>query len=103
MGTRHDNAEGLERCLKELALTDEEGGDARTYLVRDAVTNEIAAYFSFRLPIFTGDNLPLKTSFLREAAIMKLFSASFIFPLAHRTRKVIYYALVRPARAERDL
>ena len=43
-----EKAEGLERYLKELALTDEADSDARTYLVRDVVTNEIAAYFSLR-------------------------------------------------------
>ena len=43
-----DKAEGLERYLKDLALADEADGDARTYLVRDVVTNELAAYFSLR-------------------------------------------------------
>lgn len=43
-----EKAAGLERYLKELALTDEMECDARTYLVRDVVTNEIAAYFSLR-------------------------------------------------------
>ena len=55
-----ENAAGLERYLKELAVTDETGGDARTYLVRDVVTNEVAAYFSLRaclvpLPIDEDD------------------------------------------------
>ena len=55
-----ENADGLERYLKELAVTDEIGGDARTYLVRDVVTNEVAAYFSLRaclvpLPIDEDD------------------------------------------------
>ena len=43
-----DEDKGLERYLKETALRDEKGRDARTYLVRDAVTDEIAAYFSLR-------------------------------------------------------
>ena len=43
-----DEAKGLELYLKEAALRDEAERDARTYLVRDAVTNEVAAYFSLR-------------------------------------------------------
>lgn len=43
-----NKALGLERYLKEMALTDEAEHDARTYLVRDVVTDEIAAYFSLR-------------------------------------------------------
>ena len=43
-----NEAKGLERYLKESALRDEKELDARTYLVRDAVTDEVAAYFSLR-------------------------------------------------------
>ena len=43
-----NEAKGLERYLKESALSDEKEQDARTYLVRDAVTDEVAAYFSLR-------------------------------------------------------
>lgn len=53
-------AVGLERYLKKLAMKDEAECDARTYLVRDVVTDEVAAYFSLRtclvpLPIGHGD------------------------------------------------
>ena len=42
------DATGLELYLKKVAFDDEKNGDARTYLVRDIVTEEIAAYFSLR-------------------------------------------------------
>lgn len=51
-------AAGLELYLKKSALTDEAECDARTYLVRDVVTDEIAVYFSLRtclVPFQFGD------------------------------------------------
>ena len=51
-------AAGLELYLKKSALTDEAECDARTYLVRDVVTDEVAVYFSLRtclVPFQFGD------------------------------------------------
>ena len=44
----HGNASGLEMYLKELAIRDEKAHESRTYLVKDAMTGELAAYFSLR-------------------------------------------------------
>ena len=41
-------ASGLEMYLKELAVKDEKAHESRTYLVKDALTKELAAYFSLR-------------------------------------------------------
>ncbi len=46
---------GLERYLKELAQSDEKDGSARTYLVKDKFTHELAAYFSLKTGLFTID------------------------------------------------
>lgn len=53
------NAKGLEVYLKTCALADEAANESRTYLVKDAVTGELACYFSLRaclipLPIENG-------------------------------------------------
>lgn len=45
--------EGLELYLKELAAKDENGSLARTYLVKDKNTREIAAYFTLKNGLFT--------------------------------------------------
>ena len=44
----YGKASGLEIYLKELALRDEKAHESRTYLVNDAMTGELAAYFSLR-------------------------------------------------------
>ena len=46
---------GLERYIKELAGPDEKDGSARTYLVKDKFTHEVAAYFSLKTGLFTID------------------------------------------------
>lgn len=46
---------GLERYLKELAESDEKDGSARTYLVKDKFSHELAAYFSLKTGLFTID------------------------------------------------
>ena len=43
-----NNAMGLELYLKRQALVDENNGQSRTYLVKDALTRELACYFSLR-------------------------------------------------------
>lgn len=42
------NATGLERYLKDQAIGDEISNESRTYLVKDALTGELACYFSLR-------------------------------------------------------
>ena len=44
---------GLERYIKDFAESEEYEGSNRTYLVRDKVTDEIAAYFSLHTGSFT--------------------------------------------------
>ena len=43
-----NGAEGLENYLKNQASSDERNLYARTYLIKDSVTGELAAYFSLR-------------------------------------------------------
>ena len=43
-----NNGMGLELYLKRQALVDEGNGQSRTYLVKDALTRELACYFSLR-------------------------------------------------------
>ena len=43
-----NNAKGLELYLKQQALNDEAIGQSRTYLVKDALTRDLACYFSLR-------------------------------------------------------
>ena len=55
-----NNAFGLEVYLKDYATNDERAKESRTYLVRDAVSNELACYFSLRtclVPIALCDGL----------------------------------------------
>ena len=46
--TSSNNAMGLELYLKYQAINDEDNGQSRTYLVKDALTRELACYFSLR-------------------------------------------------------
>ena len=46
--TSSNNAMGLELYLKYQAINDEDNGQSRTYLVKDALTHELACYFSLR-------------------------------------------------------
>lgn len=48
-----NGAEGLENYLKNQASSDEENLYARTYLIKDSVTGELAAYFSLRSGLIT--------------------------------------------------
>ena len=55
-----NNAFGLEIYLKNCADNDERAKESRTYLVKDAVSNELACYFSLRtclVPIALSDEL----------------------------------------------
>lgn len=45
---KRQGAKGLEFYLKENAISDEYSGQARTFLVKDKDTNEIACYFSLK-------------------------------------------------------
>ena len=42
------NATGLERYIKEQAIGDEISNESRTYLIKDALTGDLACYFSLR-------------------------------------------------------
>ena len=42
------NATGLERYIKEQAICDEISNESRTYLIKDALTGDLACYFSLR-------------------------------------------------------
>lgn len=48
-----NGAEGLENYLKNQASSNEENLYARTYLIKDSVTGELAAYFSLRSGLIT--------------------------------------------------
>lgn len=48
-----NDAEGLENYLKMQASSDEKELNARTYLVKDKVTKELAGYFSLRSGLIT--------------------------------------------------
>lgn len=48
-----NGAKGLENYLKYQALKDEESMNARTYLVKDKSTKELAGYFSLRSGLIT--------------------------------------------------
>ena len=48
-----NGAEGLENYLKNQASSDERNLYARTYLIKDSVTGELAAYFSLRSGLIT--------------------------------------------------
>ena len=48
-----NNAYGLEAYLKNAAADDERNGYARTYLVKDKGTGELACYFSLRTGLIT--------------------------------------------------
>ncbi|MCQ2050506.1 MAG: hypothetical protein MJZ22_05860 [Candidatus Saccharibacteria bacterium] len=55
-----NDAAGLECYLKNQSVEDEENNCSRTYLVKDALSGELAAYFSLRTGLITiqvqGDN-----------------------------------------------
>lgn len=51
--TAPNNAMGLESYLKNAAMDDERAGFARTYLVKDKQTGELACYFTLRAGLIT--------------------------------------------------
>ena len=48
-----EKGKGLEYYIKESAASDERNGFARTYLIKDSVTRELAGYFSLRTGLIT--------------------------------------------------
>ena len=52
-----NNAYGLESYLKNQATKDERNNFARTYLVKDKATGELACYFSLRTGLITFQNV----------------------------------------------
>ena len=47
------SGQGLEDYLKQLAISEEEENFARTYLVKDKETHELASYFTLKTGLFT--------------------------------------------------
>ena len=52
---QRDNARGLEEYIKIRSFIDEQSGLARTFLVRDCETNEIACYFTLKAGQVSGN------------------------------------------------
>ncbi len=50
---KENPGEGLEKYLKNNSVIDEENSLARTYLIKDKRSKELAAYFSLRSGLFT--------------------------------------------------
>ena len=50
---KEESGKGLENYLKNVSEIDERNDLARTYLVKDKRTKELAAYFSLRSGLFT--------------------------------------------------
>lgn len=103
-----DKGKGLEYYIKEAAVPDEKKGFARTYLVKDTVTRELAGYFSLRTGLITirseGDkfntlpaaelsnfavNSQYKVRHPEVAGLGKYMFKSFIIPLVRKMAKYI--------------
>lgn len=54
---KRDNAKGLERYIKSQSFVEEANGYARTFLVRDCETHEIACYFTLRAGLVAADEV----------------------------------------------
>lgn len=96
-----NGAKGLENYLKYQAIDDEKSRKARTYLVKDKVTDELAGYFSLRSGLITiqayresFDTIPAvelsnlaingeyRESHKDKKHLSYVFLKSFILPLA---------------------
>ncbi len=78
---RIDNprGKGLELYLKEMAVEEEKSNNARTYLVRDTVSQEIVAYFTLKTGLITK-----KTSLFYFNNITAIELANFAVNDAYR-------------------
>lgn len=103
-----NGAEGLENYLKYQAADDEKSMSARTYLVKDKLTNELAGYFSLRsglitiqahhesfdtIPAVELSNLAINGEYRENHKDKKhlsyVFLQSFILPLARTMSRYI--------------
>ena len=50
-----ENAKSIEEYIKKQSFVDEQEGHARTFLVRDCLTNEIACFFSLKAGFVSAD------------------------------------------------
>jgi len=78
-----NNASGLEVYLKRRAMLDEASNECRTYLVKDAVSGELACYFSLRTGLITvsADDGNFDTI---PAAELSNFAVNASYGAAHR-------------------
>ena len=113
-----NGAKGLENYLKYQAFDDEKSRNARTYLVKDKLTDELAGYFSLRsgliaiqayresfdtIPAVELSNLAINGEYREKHKDKKhlsyVFLQSFILPLAQvmsryiGTSSIYIYAL----------
>lgn len=81
-------AKGLEGYLKTCALADEATNESRTYLVKDAVTGELACYFSLRACLIP---LPLENGLFTTVPAVELanFAVNDNYRLTQRPAKGI--------------
>lgn len=103
-----NGAKGLENYLKCRALDDEKSMNARTYLVKDKSTGELAGYFSLRsglitiqayhehfdtIPAVELSNLAINGEYRKKHKDKKhlsyIFLQSFILPLAQTMSRYI--------------
>ena len=103
-----EKGKGLEYYLKEAAESDERKGFARTYLVKDSVTRELAGYFTLRTGLITiqaaGDkfnalpaaelsNFAVNTQYKKRhpetEGLGKYMFRSFVMPLVRKMAKYI--------------
>ena len=75
------SGKGLEDYLKYMAVSEERESYARTYLVKDKKTNEIAAYFTLKTGLFT---LELSDDYFYTVPSIEL--ADFAVNSEYRTR-----------------
>ena len=102
------SGKGLENYIRNYAVSDEEASYARTYLVKNKITHEIASYFTLKTGLFTlelpeGDFFTVPgieladfavNSEYREAhpdvtEIGKTTFREFVLPLTHFVRSFI--------------
>lgn len=58
----YSSGKGVVRYLQSQAITDEMTGAMRTYLIRDSETNELAAFFSLKAGLISGNETATEVS-----------------------------------------
>jgi len=94
---------GLVNYLQNYALADEENGEARTYLVRDKITNELVAYFSIKAGMVSINEkkLFLSREFDSVPGIeLANFAVNNSYKLSHKEHtgigKIVFYYFILP-------